>query len=112
MRDRKVILKDILLVNGDLLSLDSEISLYPWDCQKPLLKVQKEDLIVVFSRCIRGDIKYDKLVHWANLIECRDDIEFQQGYLQEIIFEIANPEINGKMTKKRLNEIKNLLEKG
>ncbi len=106
-----VILKDVLSINGNLFSLDNELSFYPWDCEKPLLKVEKEDLIKIIDRSISGDINYNILIHWANLIECRDDIEFQHEYLQEIMFEIANPEINGRITNERLNEIKGALGK-
>ncbi|WP_407267353.1 hypothetical protein [Tenacibaculum maritimum] len=45
------------------------------------------------------------MVKWANLIECREDIDFELDTFQEYIFEIANPEINGELTKERIKEI-------
>ena len=45
----------------------------------------------------------------ANLVECRDDIEIP-SLIQEFIFELANPEINGDITKKKVNDYVKALE--
>lgn len=109
MRERRDILADLVHLNGDLSSLKSELSQYSWDIELPLINVTKFDLSAVLKRCIDGIINYDKLESWANAIECRDDLSFEDDKLQEIIFELANPEINGQINKDRLDEIVNEL---
>jgi len=49
-------------------------------------------------------------VSWANVIECRDDLDFELEEMQEIIFDLASPEINGEITKERLQAVIDKLE--
>ncbi|QKX03577.1 hypothetical protein HN014_01160 [Aquimarina sp. TRL1] len=105
MRDRKEILKDIILINGDLSLLEKELSPYSWDVEESLIVLKGIDFVTLFKKSIEDKVTFESLVKWANLIECRDDIDFETDVLQEYIFEIANPEINGELTRERVNEI-------
>lgn len=112
MRNRKEILTDIVLINGDLSLLEKELSSYPWDIEEPLILLKKNDFATLFKKCLVGKITFKNIVKWANLIECREDIAFEPDILQEYIFEIANPEINGELTIERVKEIILDLEMG
>jgi len=105
MRSRKEILKDLVLLQGNIEVLQKELSQYPWDIEDALLKISTEDFAIILKKSINNEIDFETLTSWANAIECRDDLEFTNEKMQEIIFELANPEINGKITKDRLNEI-------
>ena len=105
MRNRTEILKDLVLLQGNIEVLEKELSQYPWDIEKPLFKISTEDLSNLLKRSINDEINFETLTNWANAIECRDDIEFANEKMQETIFELANPEINGEITKERLQEI-------
>lgn len=111
MRERKEILKDLVLLQGSIEVLEKELSQYPWDIEKPLLKISVEDFIYVLKRCLNDQVNFETIINWANTIECRDDLEFAKEEMQEVIFELANPEINGEITKERLSEIITELEK-
>lgn len=111
MRSRKEILKDLVLLQGSIEVLEKELSQYPWDTEAPLLNVSENDFIDVLQRYIDNEIDFQILSNWANAIECRDDLEFTNEEMQEIIFELANPEINGEITKERLSEIITVLGK-
>ena len=50
MRSRKDILKDLLLLQGSIEVLEKELSQYPWDIEKPLLKINVEDFSTVLDR--------------------------------------------------------------
>lgn len=104
MRSRKDILKDLVLLHGNVEDLEMELSQYPWDIEVPLLNVREQDFINVLQKCIDNEIDFQILSNWANTIECRDDLDFASEKMREIIFELANPEINGEITKERLNE--------
>jgi hypothetical protein len=109
MRSRKEILKDLILLQGSIAILESELLEYPWDSEVPIIKIGKNDFNSVLQRAIDNGIALDVLTIWANAIECREDIEFEKDEIREIIFELANPEINGEITKERLQEIINEL---
>lgn len=107
--DRKEILERVLAINGDLQLLHQELKKFPWDTDFPLVVLSIDDMIDVLNKVIVGNICIDVLEEWADIIECRDDIDFEHQELQEIIFELANPLINGKLTQKRLKEIMDYL---
>lgn len=111
MRSRKKILKDLVLLQGSIEVLEKELSQYPRDIEKPLLKINVEDFSNVLKRSIINEIDFETLTNWANAIECRDDVEFENEEMQEVIFELANPEIIGEITKERLGDIIIELEK-
>ena len=105
MRNRKDILTDLICFNGNLTELQSELSQYSWDVEEPILIIGKSDFSNVIKKCVDGKITFGELENWANAIECRDDLDFEVEEIQEIIFELASPEINGEITKQRLKEI-------
>lgn len=111
MRNRTEILKELALLQGGIEMLEKELSQYPWDVEKPLFKISVEDFSNVLKRSINNEIDFETLTNWANAIECRDDVEFENEEMQEVIFELANPEMNGEITKDRLSEIIIVLEK-
>ncbi|WP_428661345.1 hypothetical protein [Runella sp.] len=110
MRNRKDILTDLVFLRSNLFELQNELSEYPWDIGEPSLTINKLDFSNVLKRCIRGEVNFEDIVNWANAIECRDDLDFEVEEIQEIVFELANPEINGEITKERLQEIIDELE--
>ena len=110
MRNRKDILTDLVFFKADLSELQNELFQYPWDVEEPILILSKEDFTNVLNRCIENEITFTDLVSWANVIECRDDLDFEVEEMQEIVFELASPEINGEITRERLQEIINELQ--
>lgn len=109
MSNRLDLLKKLILLRGNIEVLKNELSTYPWDVEKPLLTIKVEDLSNVLKRSINNEIDFNTLTNWANAIECRDDLEFANEEIQEIIFELANTEINGEITKERLQALLNKL---
>jgi hypothetical protein len=105
MRSRIVILKDLVFYQGNIKIIEKELLQYPWDIENPLIKIVKNDLAFVLKKCFNNEISFEDITNWANAIECREDLDFENEELQEIIFELANPEINGVLTKERLSEI-------
>ena len=111
MRNRKDILMDLICFNGNLLTLQNELSQYFWDVEEPILIISKVELSDVLKRCVEDEISFEELENWANAIECRDDLDFKGVEMQEIIFELASPEVNGEIRKERLQEIIDELQK-
>ncbi len=107
MRTRIEILKDLIRLKSDSRALEKELAQYPWDMDEPLLILHKQDVIAVVQRCINIDISIKDLNDWADIIELRDDIDFENEEVKRLIFELANPEINGALTFERLKSIIN-----
>lgn len=110
MRNRKDILIDLVFLKANLSELQNELAQYSWDIEEPILIISKQDFTNVLQRCIESEITFDDLTNWANAIECRDDLDFEAEEMQEIVFELSSPEINGEITKERLQEIVNELQ--
>ncbi len=107
MRARVEILKDLVTLKSDSSQLEKELAQYPWDMEEPLLILRKQDIIAVVQRCINNEILFKDLNDWANVIELRDDIGFEDEEVKQLIFELANPEINGVLTLEGLKTIIN-----
>jgi hypothetical protein len=105
MRNRIEILKDLICLKGNITDLKNELAQFPWDVEEPLIQITKIDFKSVLTRSLSNEISFDILEDWADLIECRDDLSFENDELQEIIFELANPIINGFITKERIAQI-------
>jgi hypothetical protein len=105
MRERTMILDDLVNLRGSLIDLQKELSEYPWDSEIPLITVRKNDFIIVLKKCIDNQTLFLKVGNWANAIECREDIDFEVEKIKEYIFELANPILNGEISKERLKEM-------
>lgn len=110
MRSRIDILKDLVLLQGNIVSLEKNLSEFAWDNEMPLYLISIDDFIHVLRKSINAEIGFETLISWANALECRDDLGFENEAIQEILFELASPEINGEITKERLQDIVNELK--
>jgi hypothetical protein len=105
MRNRTEILSDLIHFKKNPMDLQAEIAQYPWDSEAPLIVLTKDNFINIIQKAINDNLTLDEIEDWANVIECRDDIEMENEKIQEYIFELANPVLNGELTKERLIEI-------
>ena len=105
MRTRKEVLTDLVCFKKDLLSIKNELSQYPFDSAVTIIIINRDQLCYILKQCVEGRISYKELENWANIVECRDDVGFEETEIKAIIFELANPEINGKITEDRLKQI-------
>lgn len=102
-------LKNQVRERKEINGLRKELACYSWDVANPSITLSEAHLLAIIKRSISGQISLDTLSEWADAIECREDIEMSEN-LQEIIFEFANPVINGEITVERLLQIKMELE--
>jgi len=105
MRDRKKILQDLIWLRGSVEELTEELSEYPWDLETPLVIISIDALVHVLKRGLSDELTVETLTSWANAVECRDDIDFVCDEIQEVVHLLANPEINGDVTRQLLNDI-------
>lgn len=77
--------------------LKADLQSYDWDWEEePLAVLTATQVLGVLDRLESGEVASDDVISWANLLECRDDVEF--GPLTaSAIFNIANPELQGAL---------------
>lgn len=105
MRDRKIIIEDLIACKGDLTLLSDELSLYPWDAETPLSELNTALFLSVLGKVNIGEISCSNLGVWADLIELRDDIDIPDTRVKEFIHELATPELYGDVTSDRVSFI-------
>jgi hypothetical protein len=90
IRTRTDILNDLIRFQTKLDRVQNELSQYTWDAEEPLVILHKSDFISIAQRFLDGVLSTDDLENWANAIESREDIEFENYKLSEFIFDLAN----------------------
>ena len=94
------ILLDLVYFKNNIDTLKNMLSQIGFDSEIELVSMSILDKKISFL----------ELEEWANLIECREDIGFEDEKTQEMIFKLGNPYLYGKLDEKQvlsyLNELK------
>ena len=84
------------------------LSAFGWDSDQELYQLSSQDVIALLDRYLEGALTAAQVQHWAELLEMRDDVGFevkQTDLLKQIIFRLANPEVNRTITRTLAVEI-------
>lgn len=107
------ILKSLVLFNQDIDLIAENLSKFDWDSE-PEIFLTTENVYDAMEKYLNGTVTAEEIEKWANVIEMRDDIVFEEGreeLIKKIIFYLANSEINFKITRDFILEIKDKLGK-
>ncbi len=111
--NKSEILKSLIKFNQNIDLIADNLSKFDWDSE-PQFFLTTEDIYNVLKRHLEGSVSIEDIEKWANLIEMRDDIVLEEGreeLLKEIIFYLANSEINYNLTKNFIEKLKHRLGK-
>jgi len=104
------ILLDLVHFKNNIDTLKNMLSQIGFDSETELVSMSRDDIAEILQRSLDKKISFLELEEWANLIECREDIGFEDEKTQEMIFKLANPYLYGKLDEKQvlsyLNELK------
>jgi hypothetical protein len=78
------------------------LSAFGWDSDRELYQLSSQDVIALLDRYLEGTLTAAQVQHWAELLELRDDLGYdarQTDLLKQIIYRLANPEVNGAITR-------------
>ena len=104
------ILLDLIHFKNNIDTLRNMLSQIGFDSETELVSMSRVNIVEILQRSLDKKISFLELEEWANLIECREDIGFEDEKTQEMIFKLANPYLYGKLDKKQvlsyLNELK------
>lgn len=90
-----------------------ELRKYGWDSEHEFGVLTPEHIKIVLERYLVGLLSENEVISWANAIERRDDIGILQSHsevLEEMVFWLANPEINYSIEPSLANRILKNLE--
>ena len=96
------ILLDLLHFKNNIDTLRNMLSQIDFDSETELVSMSRDDIVEILQRSLDKKISFLGLEEWANLIECREDIGFDDEKTQEMIFKLANPYLYGKLDKKQV----------
>jgi len=95
------VLSDLVSFSKPLNNISNELSELDWEYEGDAFIIRAIQIIEVLQRYISGEIKSMEIEEWANLIECREDIEFEKdkrNILENTIYQLANPVLEGDIT--------------
>lgn len=103
------ILLDLIHFKNNIDTLRNMLSQIGFDSETELVSMSRDNIVEILQRSLDKKISFLELEEWANLIECREDIGFEDKKTQEMIFKLANPYLYGELDEKQvlsyLNEL-------
>jgi hypothetical protein len=106
------ILLDLVHFKNNIDTLKNMLSQIGFDSETELVSMSRDDIAEILQRSLDKKISFLEIEEWANLIECREDIGFEDKKTQEMIFKLANPYLYGELDEKQvLNYLNELDEK-
>ncbi|MBW4491381.1 MAG: hypothetical protein KME12_26835 [Trichocoleus desertorum ATA4-8-CV12] len=114
MNYRLSLLNELVNFSRDLSSVQKELSLLPWDYSGIPFQVTKAHICNILSRYLSDDLNEKDIELWANLLEGREDIDYVEEcetLIENIIFRLANPVIEGTLSHELALQIVDSLSK-
>jgi hypothetical protein len=99
---RADVLRKLLECSSPLEEIAAELRNFPSDSEERVFVVTAAHLRIILDRFLSGDLTAQQVERWANLIECREDIEFEGGRFgepREVLNELANPLLTEPLSK-------------
>lgn len=106
--DRFDVLRNLVAFSKPVDVLSSNLSKCDWDYEGDPLVVAASDMKAVLNRFLVGERTAEELESWANLIECREDLEFEEQQheaIENVIYCLANPALQGEITPDSCREL-------
>lgn len=97
---REALLEDLIWLRRPVPEISAQLRQFDWDSEE-LVSLSPAVASRQLRRYVSGDIEVHDLYLWAEAIESREDIGYPplfEALLSQLIFELANPEINPPLT--------------
>jgi len=93
------VLSSLLSFGEPLDEIAAALGELEWDAE-PVVTLTRKHIADVLCRYRAGLLRGDEVERWANLIECREDIDFERGHepvIADAIFDLSNPDLQGPL---------------
>jgi len=109
VKSRATLLGELVRLDRPVDRIVHEIGAFGWDSDVELFLLEKQHIRNVLARFLKGDADVSATIvrDWAEAIEGRDDIGFEDGseeLLKTILFDLANPAITVSLTRSTAEE--------
>ncbi|AXR68712.1 hypothetical protein [Leptospira mayottensis] len=107
MDNRYELLHKLVNLETPIDQIKKGLSFYDWDSEINI-ELNSNHICNIIQKYLDGNLTNNEVEEWANLIEGREDISFEvrnQALLQNIIFDLANPELTEQLTIKKGRDI-------
>jgi hypothetical protein len=101
LEDRASLLQRLVRYELPIEDTIAMLRAYGWDADDELVVLTSGDALQILDRYLGGELTSKQVAYWAELLEMRDDVGFeerQSAELRRLIFVLANPEINEALT--------------
>ena len=108
MNRRQQLLQALLTFSKSLNLIAQELAQLEWDYEGEPVLVEPLHIVSILNRFLSNQLNAKQVEEWANMIECREDLDYEsenQKQLEQVIYELANPELEGPLTIERCQEI-------
>ncbi len=99
--NRFAVLSDLVAFRRPINAILDNLSNFDWDYEGEPMIVRASQIQDVLKRFIAGEFTAKELESWANLIEFREDLEFEKIHyeaIENVINCLANPILQGEIT--------------
>src|SRR5882762_4115286 len=97
--ERQDLLRSLISLESPVDDVLSALQRFGWDSRE-LVTLTPEHIIAVLRRFMAGEFNARDVEHWADAIEGRDDIAMSD-LLKDVLFDIANPVLQGQLDDAR-----------
>jgi hypothetical protein len=100
--DKSKVLNDLLNLKRPLLEIQEDLAQLNWDSNDKVCVLDGRKLENILNAYINNNVSNQDLELWANMVECREDIQIderQKNLIKHIIFAMANPYLEGEINK-------------
>lgn len=114
LRTRAELVEALIEYRENVGSLLSELRTYGWDSEDELVTLRPSHIVSVLQAFQSGGLNSTQVREWANAIERREDIGMLSSHeevLDEMVFWLANPEINYPIDSELVARVINNLER-
>jgi hypothetical protein len=108
VEDRLRIINELLAFSRPIHELTDELTSMGWDYEGKEVLLEKQHVVSVLHRYMAGRLTGADVESWANLIECREEIEFSREFheeLEEVLHELANPALTCALCPQRASAL-------
>ena len=101
MEDRRSLLERLVKFELPIEDSIAMLRAYGWDSHEELVVLSAADAVRILERYLRGELTARQVEYWAELLEMRKDVGFEErwsGELRRLISLLANPEISEALT--------------
>ena len=93
--NRRSVLVSLLELDHPIVELEAALKNFEWDHPNALVTLTRNHVRHILERFKAGTLEAVTIEAWADLIELRDDIEYDDETTKEAIHVLANPVLNG-----------------